>query len=125
MLSPNANSFVLALFTIAALYPSDCPLTELYSIGVAALIANCAPATGRAAPFESSTVTSILTVSPGLAFTVGMFQEISPSNFSSSTIIAPSVKLTLFVISLPFVSLTKAFDQATSYVPPGVPSGTL
>ena len=107
----NANSLVASFATIVAEYAVE-PEIELYSIGVSALMLNCAPATGR--PMLSLTTTFIVTVSPGAASTSGMIHEISPWIGSSSTMIRPSSNSILLVMSLPFVSLTNSSDHLTA-----------
>ena len=44
---------------------------------------------------------------------------------STTTLIRPSTRFTLSVISPPLVSLMKAFDQVTGYLPVAQSSGTL
>ena len=122
---PNAKSLVTSLATIVEEY-AVVPLIELYSIGVTALILNCAPATGSLTPSGSYTTALSVTVSPGLAVTVSSSHTSLPLYVtSSSTMIAPSVSFTLSVISSPFVSLMNASDHFTGYVPPAVPLGTV
>ena len=84
---------------------------------------NCAPATSTA---ESLTTTFIVTFSPGLALTVGITHSAVPSATGvSPTTIAPSVRVILSVILLPFVSVMNALDHFTGYVPFAQSAGTL
>ena len=95
-------------------------------IGAVCLMLNCAPATSAS---EFLTTTSIVTLSPGLAFTVGIIHSAVPSATGisgvSPTTIAPSVSLILSVILLPFVSVMNALDHFTGYVPFAQSAGTL
>ena len=125
-------------------------------------MSNCAPAIGSFVPLGSSTTMLSVTVSPGLASTVSIFQSTAPSGsvvvevevdvvdvvvldvvvvLPSTdvvvvtsvvvvvvvflTMIAPSSRFTLPVISLPLVSLMKALDHLTGYSPSAQSSGTV
>jgi len=122
-------------------------------------MSNCAPAIGSFVPLGSSTTMLSVTVSPGLASTVSIFQSTAPSGsvvvevevevdvvevhvvlpiydvvvvtsvvvvvVVFLTMIAPSSRFTLPVISLPLVSLMKALDHLTGYSPSAQSSGTV
>ena len=120
----NKKDVLLSLMPISFTYAP--PLfADLYLIGDSASIVYCAPATANVVLSLLLTYALRVTVSPGYALTLSRTQSILPSPLSLTTLIAPSVNLTFFVMSKPSVSLTFVLAHLMSYVPSAQSVGTV